>query len=66
MSLTVYEVLENSKYNREHAFHPIQIELAQQQEENYNIAKSLGADDVDDWYEWEEKVSEFKKNIDNE
>lgn len=59
MSLTVGEVLENAEYNKTGKL-AIQIYLAQQQEENYNIAKELGADDDDDWYDWEDKVEEYK------
>ena len=61
MSLTVGEVLENAEYNINNAAIPLQIELGRQQLRNYKIAKELGADDDDDWYEWEEKVGEYKK-----
>jgi hypothetical protein len=57
MSLTVGEVLENAKYNEQHAFHPIQKDIAKEQRANYNKAKELGADDEDDWADWEEKIS---------
>jgi len=56
MSLTVGEVLENAEYNEQNAFHPIQKELAKSQRDNYNKAKELGADDYDDWSEWENKI----------
>jgi hypothetical protein len=60
MSLTVGEVLENANYNLQNARIPIQIEIGKNQLENYRLAKDLGADDDDDWAEWEEKVEQSK------
>ena len=63
MSLTVGEVKENAEYNFANAstgLGALQRDLAHQQLENYNIAIELGANDEDDWYEWEEKVKEHK------
>ena len=60
MSLTIGEVLENSEYNLNEATMPFQIELGKQQLANYRIAKELGANDDDDWYEWAEKVEAYK------
>jgi ABC-type sulfate transport system substrate-binding protein len=56
MSLTVGEVLENAEYNEQNAFHPMQKELAKSQRDNYNKVKEMGADDDDDWGDWEEKI----------
>ena len=56
MNLTVGEVLEHAEYNEQNAFHPMQRELAKSQRDNYNKAKEMGADDDDDWGDWEEKI----------
>jgi hypothetical protein len=60
MSLTVGEVLENAEYNINNAAIPFQIEIGKEQLSNYKVAKELGADDEDNWYDWEDKVSEHK------
>jgi hypothetical protein len=65
MSLTVGEVLENANYNLRNVKIDIQIEIAKSQLENYNIAKQLGADDEDDWAEWEISVENYKKQNKN-
>lgn len=59
MNVTVREVLENAEYNEKGQL-PFQREMAANQRENYNIAKELGANDEDDWSDWEEKVIEYK------
>ena len=61
MAFTVEEVKDNAMYNLNNAVFPFQIELGKQQMKNYEIAKQLGADDDDDWSEWEEKVENYKK-----
>lgn len=61
MSLTVGEVLENANYNIQNQQIPLQGILAKQQLNNYKIAKDLGADDNDNWYDWEEKVEKYKE-----
>lgn len=64
MGLSVGEVLENANYNLSNSVMNIQVILGKEQLENYTIAKRLGADDEDDWDEWEDKVEEFKQNED--
>lgn len=60
MSLCVEEVKENGEYNLANAVMPFQTEIGKEQLENYRIAKELGADDDDDWSEWEDRVEEYK------
>lgn len=64
MSLCVEEVKENGEYNLANAVMPFQTEIGKEQLENYRIAKELGADDGDDWSEWEDRVEEYKTNRD--
>ncbi len=63
MGLSVFEVKENAEYNLNNAIHPLQIKIGEEQLENYNIAKELGADDNDEWSEWKEKVENYKKKL---
>ncbi len=62
MSITVEEVKDNGNYNLQNAVMDFQIVLGNNQLENYNIAIKLGANDNDDWNDWEEKVEEHKRN----
>jgi len=61
MGLLVYEVKENGEYNCYDAKFHFQIQLGKDQLRNYEVAKMLGANDEDDWYEWEEKVINYRK-----
>jgi len=61
MSLTVGEVLENANFNFQNQQMPLQSLIAKEQLNNYKIAKELGADDNDDWDDWEAKVNEYKE-----
>lgn len=60
MSITVGEVLQNSEYNLKGSL-IFQREIGKRQEENYKIAIELGANDDDDWDEWEIKVEAYKE-----
>ena len=64
MGLTVGEVKENADYNlnTESTISGIMRLIGKEQLKNYNIAKELGADDEDDWLDWETKVEEYANN----
>lgn len=63
MSLTVEEVLENADYNLTNSKLPFQVAIGKRQLTNYKIAKKLGANDEDEWSDWEDKVEQYKKEI---
>lgn len=61
MGLSIREVLDNANYNLiENKGLEIAEFIGRQQLENYTLAKELGANDEDDWYDWEDKVEEYK------
>ena len=61
MSITVGEVLQNAEYNISNASIPFQMEIGKEQLRNYRIAKEIGANDDDDWADWEDKIDEYKQ-----
>ena len=62
MSLFIYEVKENGEYNIKKPLFPVQKELGNDQLRNYEVAKMLGAAEDDEWYEWQDRVLEYRRN----
>lgn len=62
MSLTVGEVKLNAEHNlaSRSSIATFQHMIGQEQLDNYNKAIELGANDNDDWYDWQEEVEASK------
>lgn len=61
MSLTVGKVLQNAEHKITNGQMALQVQIGKDQLTNYIIAKELGAEDDDDWCDWEEKVQKHKE-----
>lgn len=65
MGLTVEDVKNNANYNLNDStpgLMLLQRQIGNEQLLNYNTAKELGANDDDEWSDWEERVLEHRKN----